>query len=61
MEHQDYLIRPEGFNIPYDAEKIHGISTELAAEQGIALGRGFRTIQHSTFKDNICSWTKCRV
>tara|TARA_B110000037_G_scaffold211369_1_gene262838 strand:- start:1504 stop:5889 length:4386 start_codon:yes stop_codon:yes gene_type:complete len=37
IEHQDYLIRPDGFNIPYDAEKIHGISTELATEQGLAL------------------------
>ena len=37
VEHQDYLIRPDGFNIPYDAEKIHGISTELAAEQGLPL------------------------
>ena len=34
LEHQDFLIQPDGFNIPYDAEKIHGISTELAAEQG---------------------------
>lgn len=37
VEHQDYLVRPDGFNIPYDAERIHGISTELAAEQGIPL------------------------
>ena len=37
LEHQDYLIRPDGFNIPYDAEKIHGISTELASEQGVPL------------------------
>ena len=37
VEHQDYLIRPDGFNIPYDAEKIHGISTELATEQGLLL------------------------
>ena len=37
LEHQDYLVKPEGFNIPYDAERIHGISTELAEEQGIAL------------------------
>ncbi len=37
IEHQDYLVQPEGFNIPYDAEKIHGISTELAAEQGVSL------------------------
>ncbi|MGB1231042.1 MAG: DNA polymerase III subunit alpha [Winogradskyella sp.] len=37
IEHQDYLVKPNGFNIPYDAEKIHGISTELAQEQGISL------------------------
>jgi DNA polymerase-3 subunit alpha len=37
IEHQDYLIKPEGYNIPYDAEKIHGISTELAQEQGADL------------------------
>ena len=37
IESQDYLIQPEGFNIPYDAEKIHGISTELAQEQGAPL------------------------
>ena len=34
MEHQDFLIKPEGFDIPYDSERIHGISTELAIEQG---------------------------
>jgi len=34
IDHQDYLIQPNGFNIPYDAEKIHGISTELAQAQG---------------------------
>ncbi len=37
IEHQDYLIKPDGFNIPYDAEKIHGISTELAERDGISL------------------------
>ncbi len=37
MEHQDYLIKPEGFNIPYDAERIHGISTELAEAEGMPL------------------------
>jgi len=34
LEHQDFLIKPDGFNIPYDAEQIHGISTLLAEEQG---------------------------
>ena len=37
IEHQDYLIQPEGYNIPYDAERIHGISTELAQSNGISL------------------------
>jgi DNA polymerase-3 subunit alpha len=38
IDQQDYLIRPDGFNIPYDAEKIHGISTELAQKEGASLG-----------------------
>jgi DNA polymerase-3 subunit alpha len=38
LEHQDYLVKPDGFNIPYDAERIHGISTELAQVDGISLG-----------------------
>ena len=37
IEHQDYLVKPEGFNIPYDAERIHGISTELAEAEGVSL------------------------
>ena len=37
IEHQDYLVCPEGFNIPYDAEQVHGISTDLATQQGIGL------------------------
>ncbi|CAL2078342.1 DNA polymerase III subunit alpha [Tenacibaculum sp. 190524A02b] len=40
IEHNDFLIKPEGFNIPYDAERIHGISTDLAIEQGIELDEG---------------------
>lgn len=34
VEHQDFLIEPEGFNIPYGSESIHGISTELAIQKG---------------------------
>jgi DNA polymerase-3 subunit alpha len=37
IEHQDYLVQPDGYNIPYDAERIHGISTELAQADGISL------------------------
>ena len=37
IEHQDYLVQPDGFTIPFDAEKIHGISTELAQKEGVSL------------------------
>ncbi len=37
IEHQDYLVQPDGFNIPYEAEQIHGISTALAEQEGIPL------------------------
>jgi DNA polymerase-3 subunit alpha len=37
IENQDYLIQPDGFNIPFDSEKIHGISTELAFRDGVPL------------------------
>ena len=37
IEHDAFLVQPEGYNIPYDAEQIHGISTDLALEQGIVL------------------------
>ena len=30
----DYIIKPEGFTIPVEASRIHGISTERAIEEG---------------------------
>ncbi|MEL6812764.1 MAG: DNA polymerase III subunit alpha, partial [Bacteroidota bacterium] len=37
IAHEDYLVQPEGFDIPYDSERIHGISTELARKEGVPL------------------------
>ena len=37
IDHQDYLIQPEGFTIPYESEQVHGISTALATAEGIPL------------------------
>lgn len=34
VDHKDFLIKPDGFDIPYDSEQIHGISTALANEYG---------------------------
>lgn len=50
IEHQDYLIKPDGFNIPFDAEKIHGISTELAEAEGIALSEMMAKFQEALSK-----------
>ena len=37
VAHEDYLIHPDGFTIPFDSEQVHGISTALAEDQGIPL------------------------
>src|SRR6188508_33807 len=34
---QNFLVKPEGFDIPYKAEQIHGVSTKRAMEEGHAL------------------------
>lgn len=34
IENQDYIIKPEGFDIPFNASQIHGITTKLAHEEG---------------------------
>jgi DNA polymerase-3 subunit alpha len=50
IDHEDFLIQPDGFNIPYDAEQIHGISTELAAKDGISLQDGLDRFQKALAK-----------
>jgi len=37
LSQQNHIVRPEGFTIPYNAEKIHGISTKRAEKEGKAL------------------------
>lgn len=34
IEAKEFIIRPENFTIPYNAAKVHGISTELALREG---------------------------
>ena len=33
----NYIVKPEGFTIPFNSEKIHGISTERAHDEGVEL------------------------
>ena len=34
LENQDYIIKPEGYDIPFSSQRIHGISTKMANEEG---------------------------
>jgi DNA polymerase-3 subunit alpha len=31
---QNFIVKPEGFDIPYKAEQVHGVSTKRALEEG---------------------------
>lgn len=37
IEAKNFIIKPDGFTIPYNSEKIHGISTNYALAKGIDL------------------------
>jgi DNA polymerase-3 subunit epsilon len=53
VESRNYIIKPDNFTIPFDSEKIHGISTARAFIEGetlsFALARFFETINHSLY------------
>jgi DNA polymerase III subunit alpha len=46
IEHDNFLVTPQGFNIPFDAERIHGVSTRLAEEKGISVEAGLHKFQN---------------
>ena len=35
IESAEYIVKPEGFTIPVEAARIHGISTEMAMRDGV--------------------------
>ncbi len=37
VEVKDFVIKPDGFNIPLNSSKIHGITTEVAEHYGVPL------------------------
>ncbi|MFN5182787.1 MAG: DNA polymerase III subunit alpha [Bacteroidota bacterium] len=41
ISHNNLIIKPEGFTIPFKAVEVHGISTERALEEGIHLTEAF--------------------
>ncbi len=39
LSQQNYLVKPDGFDIPFKAEQVHGISTKRALEEGQDLNK----------------------
>src|SRR5690606_16856685 len=37
IENKNFIVRPDGFDIPFNAVQIHGITTEKAMKEGIPL------------------------
>ena len=37
ISHDDFIVIPDGFDIPFESEKVHGISTNLATRDGVAI------------------------
>ena len=35
VESGNLIVQPDGYEIPYAAEKVHGISTERAKQEGL--------------------------
>ena len=50
LESKSYIVKPKDFDIPYESEKIHGISTELAYEEGIDLEEVLTEFNNSVSK-----------
>lgn len=50
LENQDYLIKPENFDIPFNATRIHGITTKMAREEGEDLATVLAEFQNAIKK-----------
>ncbi|MFW5656178.1 MAG: DNA polymerase III subunit alpha [Bacteroidota bacterium] len=47
INHQNYIVKPVGFDIPFNAEKVHGISTERALIDGHDLSFVLTEFEHA--------------
>lgn len=45
LENENLIIKPDGFDIPFNATKIHGITTEKAMAEGILLEEALQKFQ----------------
>ena len=52
LSNQSFIVKPEGFTIPYNAEKVHGISTERALKEGHDLTKVLQAFQQDVAKSH---------
>lgn len=52
LSNHNYIVKPEGFTIPYNAEKVHGISTARATKEGHALDKVLAVFHEDVEKAN---------
>ncbi len=50
---ENFIVKPDGFTIPFNSEKIHGISTKRATEEGHPLEEVLGKFQDDLNKSNV--------
>jgi DNA polymerase III subunit alpha len=50
VESENFIIRPDGFTIPFNAEKLHGISTQMAQELGKPVAEVLETFRDAILR-----------
>lgn len=53
LSQHNYIVKPEGFTIPYNSEKVHGISTKRALEEGHDLKKVLATFSEDLDKAQV--------
>ncbi|MBS1545412.1 MAG: DNA polymerase III subunit alpha [Bacteroidetes bacterium] len=53
LSQHNYIVKPEGFDIPYKAEQVHGISTKRALEEGHPLKEVLDLFQKDLNKSSV--------
>ena len=53
LEHEGLIIYPDNWEVPYDAEKVHGISTNLARREGRMAAEVFEKFLKTLAKSDV--------
>ncbi|MFV0305042.1 MAG: DNA polymerase III subunit alpha [Moheibacter sp.] len=53
IENKNYIIHPDGFDIPFNAAKIHGITTEKAQKEGLPLEEVLQKFREALSQTNV--------